>query len=262
MKQNMKTSKQIFTVIFFTLPVFCLFAQPRHFAEVFPACTAEQRNAAFSTEGYLYYGDKSGNLTLMPKTGETLGISKSSLGKSLGFFVEALRIIPRKNIGLVNIFNALEKIRDLKGRTYYSATSKKNLPLFTDAVRVEGPGKINAFLPDPPPAGSVPAIKNMHARLTDVRFGNCYFEITLQSDQRGILYKINNFKALTYGPIPVVKERVMTVLLYIEPVEEGLALYCLAGAEVSDFIAKHVDIPTALNKRMEIFIQWLLDGIK
>jgi len=254
--------KKISGIIFFLVPVFCLFSQPRSFAEVFPTCTAEQRNTGFSTAGYLYYGNRSDNLTLIPKIGETLVISKSSLGKNPGFFVEALRIIPRKNIGLVSIFNALERIRDLKGRTYYSATSKKNLPLFTDSVRIEGPGKLNAFLPDPPPAGSVPSIKNMYVRLTDIRFGNCYFEITLQSDQRGILYKINNFKALTYGPFPVVKERVMTVLLYIEPIEEGLALYCLAGAEVSDFIARYVDIPSALNKRMEIFTGWLLDGIR
>jgi len=76
------------------------------------------------------------------------------------------------------------------------------------------------------------------------------------------MYQITNFKTLTYGPFPVVKERAMTVLIYIEPVEEGLVLYCLAGAEVSDFIAKYVDIPSALNKRMEIFIGWLLDGIR
>jgi len=253
--------KRIAGIIFFLVPVFCLFSQPRRFAELYPAINAEQRSGAFSSEGYLYYGDKSENLTLIPQSGRTLPISKASLGQKPGFFVEALKIVPRKNIGLVNIFNALEKIRDLKGRTYYSSTSKKNLVLFSDAVRVEGPEKINVLLPDPPPAGSVPSIKTMYTRLTDVRFGNCYFDITLQSDQQGIKYTITNFKALTYGPIPVVKERVMTVLIYIEPVEEGLVLYALAGAEVSDFIAKYVDIPSALNKRMEIFIGWLLDGI-
>jgi len=253
--------KRVYSIIFFLAPVFCLFPQPRHFADLYPAISAEQRSSAFSSEGYLYYGDKSENLTLIPQTGKTLPVSKASLGQKPGFFVEALRIVPRKNISLLSIFNALEKIRDLKGRTYYSATSKKNQILFTDAIRVEGPGKINVFLPDPPPAGSVPSIKTMYTRLTDIRFGNCYFDIAFQSDQQGIMYRITNFKTLTYGPIPVVKERVMTVLIYIEPVEEGLMLYCLAGAEVSDFIAKYVDIPSALNKRMEIFIGWLLDGI-
>jgi len=253
--------KRFYLIVFFLAPVFCLFSQVRHFAELYPVISAENRSSAFSSEGYLHYGDKSENLTLIPQTGTTLPVSKTSLGQNPGFFVEALRIVPRKNISLLSIFNALEKIRDLKGRTYYSSTSKKNLVLFSDALRVEGPGKINAFLPDPPPAGSVPSIKTMYTRLTDIRFGHCYFDITLKSDQCGILYQITNFKALTYGPFPVVKEKVMTVLIYIEPVEEGLVIYALAGAEVSDFIAKHVDIPSALNKRMDVFIGWLLDGI-
>ena len=262
MKLNIKTIRQIFTVLLFVMPVFCLFSQPRRLAELYPDISEEQRSRAYSAGGYLYYGAKSENLTLIPQTGKTLPISKSSLGQKPGFFVEALRIVPRKNISLLSIFNALEKIRDLKGRTYYSAGSKKHLPLFTDAVRIEGPGKLNVFLPDPLPALAVPAIKTMYARLTDARFGNCYFDITLRSDQHGIQYRITNFKALTYGPIPVVKEWAMTVMIYIEPVEEGLVLYCLAGSEVSDFIARYVDIPSALNKRMEIFTNWMLDGIR
>jgi len=246
---------------FIIIPVLC-FPQQRHFSELFPAITAEQQKAVFSSERYLYYGSRSENLTLVPKTGETLGISKSSLGKKPGFFVEALQIVPQKNVPLVRIFNALEKIQNLKGKTYYSATSKKNLPLFTDAVRLEGPGKLNSFIPDPPPSGFMPVDKTIYVRVTDIRFGNCYFEISFKNNNQGILYKITNFRALTFGPITVVKEKAMTVLLYIEPIEEGLALYCLAGAEVSDFITKYVDIPTALNKRMEVFIKWLLEGIK
>lgn len=250
------------TMVLVTMPVFCLFSQQRHFSELFPAITAEQQKAAFSSERYLYHGNRSENLTLVPKTGTTLGISKSSLGKNPGFFVEALQIVPQKNIPLLRICNALERIQNLKGKTYYSSVSKKYMPLFTDAVRLEEPGKLNSFIPDPPPLGFMPVEKTMYVRVTDVRFGHCYFEISFKSNQQGILYKITNFKALTFGPITVVKEKAMTVLLYIEPIEEGLALYCLAGAEVSDFITKYVDIPSALNKRMEVFIKWLLEGIK
>jgi len=172
-------------IILVTIPVFCLFPQQRHFSELFPTITAEQQNAVFYSERYLYYGNRSQNLTLMPKTGETLGISKSSLGKNPGFFVEALQIVPKKNVPLLRIFNALERIRNLKGKTYYSSTSKKNLPLFSDSVRLEGADKINLFLPDPPPAGFVPLDKSMYIRLTDIRFGNCYFEVSFKSNQQG-----------------------------------------------------------------------------
>ena len=248
-------------LIIFACPTF-IFPQLRTFSELFPSIGAGQRNAAYSSEGYLYYGKRTENLSLQLQSSPNTGITKSSLGKNPGFFVEALRILPRKNSSLASIYNALKKIRDLKGRTYPSATSKKNVPLFTDATRIEGPEKLKVFLPDPPPAASVPYRETFYVRLTDSRFGHCYYEITLSSDRRGILYKINNFKSVTYGPIPVMKEKTFTALLYIEPIEEGLALYCLAGAEVSDFIAKHVNIPSALNKRMDVFIAWMLDGIR
>jgi hypothetical protein len=239
-----------------------LFSQIRPFTEVFPSASVEQRHAAFSAEGYLYTGHRTENLTLMPRTGERIRVEKSSLGPNPGFFVEALRIVPRKNISLLRIYNALQKIQGLKGKTYYSETSKRHIPLFPDAVRIEGPKNLRSFLPDPPPAQVLPTGEIFYVRLTDTRFGNCYYEISLTVNQQGILYKISNFKNVTYGPIPVMKEKTFTALLYIEPVEEGLALYCLAGAEVSDFIAKFVDIPSALNKRLDVFIAWLLDGIQ
>jgi len=256
-----KILKLIFALMFLACPLL-LFSQIRPLSGLFPAASSEQRNAAFSEKGYLYYGKRAEELTLVPKTGDNTKISKSSLGPNPGFFVEALRIIPRKNISLLSIYNALERISDLKGRVYNSHSDKKNIPLFTDATRIEGPGKLKTFLPDPPPAVLVPYRETFHVRLTDARFGNCFYEISLTSSTQGILYRISNFRNVTYGPISVMKEKTFTALLYVEQVDEGLAVYCLAGAEVSDFIAKHVDIGSALNKRMDVFTAWLLDGIK
>jgi len=249
-------------MLFFFFQVVNVFPQVRTIMQVFPACTAEQRNAALSSEGYLYYGNRKENLTLMPHTSETIKISRSSLGPKPGFFLEYLQILPRKNVSLLHVYNAVQRIQDLKGRLYFSHTSKRYMPVFTDAVRIEGPKKLKSFLPDPPAARIVSSSEIIYARVTDARFGNCYFEITLTSDKQGLLFHITNFKTLTYGPIPVVKERILNVLLYMEPVEEGLAVYCLAGAEVSDFIARFVDIPTALDKRMSVFVEWMLDGTK
>ena len=249
--------------------VFCLslfarpaFSQLRSFTETFPVISVEQKNAALSAEGYLHYGERSGSPTLIPHTGAPIGISKSSLGPNPGFFVEALRVLPRKNISLLSVYNALEKIQGLKGRIYYSASAKRNRPIFTDAVRIEGTKKLNSFLPDPPPAEVMPSMENFYVRVTDVLFGHCYYEILLLTNRQGIMCKITNFKNVTYGPIPVMKEKTFTTIIYIEPVEEGLALYCLAGADVSDFILKRVDVSSALNKRIDVLIQWLLDGIR
>ena len=221
----------------------------------------EQRNTAFSSRGYLYHGKRSENLTLLPNAPDNTRISKSSLGSNPGFFVEALRIIPRKNTPLLSIYNALTKIQGLKGRAYYSEHSKKEIPLFSDATRIESPDKQKVLLPDPLQSYLVPQRETFYIRLTDSRFGNCFYEITITSSSRGILYKITNFKSVTYGPIPVMRARTFTALLYIEPVTEGLAVYCLAGAEVSDFIQRFVNVGSALNKRMDVFTTWMLDGL-
>jgi hypothetical protein len=254
-------SKNILYIIILLLPV-SLGAQLRSFNEAFPNILTEQQDDAFSSGGYLYSGTGQENLTLLPRTGGNISITKSSLGKNPGFFVEALRVVPYRGTTLLRIYNALQQIRGLKGKLYHSAGKDKYVPLFEEALRVEGPQKIRSFLPDPPPASSVPSREIMFVRLTDANFGHCYYEISLYSNQRGILCTIKNFKTVTFGPIPVMRENTFIALLYLEPIEEGMVVYCLAGAEVSNFIAKHVNIPSALNKRMDVITDWILDGLQ
>jgi hypothetical protein len=234
----------------------------RSYTELFPGITAEQRSSALSSAGYLYSGAARENLTLAPRTGGNITITKTAPGRNPGFFVEALRIIPRRQVSLLKIYNALGQIRALKGKLYHSAGKDRYVPLFEDAVRVEGPRQIRSLLPDPPPASRLPIRETMYVRLTDANFGHCYYTISLSTNLRGILCEIVNFKSVTFGPIPVMRENTFTALLYIEPVQEGLVLYCLAGAEVSNFIAKHVNIPSALNKRLDVIVGWMLDGIR
>ncbi|GHV86366.1 hypothetical protein AGMMS50230_19740 [Spirochaetia bacterium] len=259
--RHIRFSVVFFLVICLTIPGVSLFSQSRSVTALFPRSSTEQLGEALLPKGYLYYGTRKESPTLLPETPGTIFISKASLGPNPGFFVEALRIVPRKNINPLSVYQALEKIQGLKGKTYHSVTRNRDIPLFEDAVRIEGPKKTRVFLPDPPPAQTLPPEETMYVRLTDANFGHCYYEISLKTSQEGILCKIINVKSLTFGPIPVMKEKTFTALLYIEPIQEGLAVYCLAGAEVSDFIAKYVDISSALNKRMDVFVSWLLDGI-
>jgi hypothetical protein len=58
------------------------------------------------------------------------------------------------------------------------------------------------------------------------------------------------------------KENTFTALFYVEPVAEGLLVYSAAAAEVSDFVAKQINIPSALRKRLDVIIGWMVDGIR
>jgi hypothetical protein len=49
---------------------------------------------------------------------------------------------------------------------------------------------------------------------------------------------------------------------YMEPLSEGVLLYSVSGADVSDFVAKQVDMPSAVTKRLRVITGWVIDGLK
>jgi hypothetical protein len=72
---------------------------------------------------------------------------------------------------------------------------------------------------------------------------------------------LSNFRSLNYLFIPVIKEENFVAQIYAEPVEEGVLIYSIAGAQVSDFVASKIHMPSAIRKRLEVIIAWVVDGI-
>jgi hypothetical protein len=58
------------------------------------------------------------------------------------------------------------------------------------------------------------------------------------------------------------KEEKFSAILYMEPLTEGMLVYSVAGADASDFIASKIDIPSAISKRLAVFIGWISDDLK
>jgi hypothetical protein len=253
--------KKIIPVFAFFVCGFSLFGQIRSFNGVYPGLGADQREQVFSSGGLNFSGRGSEGLHILPLTSGNPEIASRITVKNPSFIVESLRVIPGKNAGLLSVYNALGKIRNLKGRIYHSATKDKDIPLFEDATRIESPKRTNA-VNDPPPAAVVPFSETFYARLKDTNFGNCYYRIALSSNSRSILCDLGNFKTIYYGFFPVMKENNFTALLYVEPVAEGLLVYSVSAAEVSDFVAGKIDIPSALKKRLDVIIDWMIDGIR
>jgi hypothetical protein len=240
---------------------FSLFGQLRSFSGVYPELSAEQREKALSPDGLNRSGRGSEGLGILPLTSGNPEIASRITGKNPSFIVESLRVIPGKKAGLLSVYNAIGKVRGLKGRVYHSSTRDKDIPLFEDATRIESSKRMNA-VNDPPPAAAVPAAETFYARLKDANFGNCYYRIGLSSNSRSILCDLGNFKTIYYGIFPVMKENNFTALLYVEPVAEGLLVYSVAAAEVSGFVAGQIDMPSALRKRLDVIIGWMIDGIR
>jgi hypothetical protein len=49
--------------------------------------------------------------------------------------------------------------------------------------------------------------------------------------------------------------------LYIELLNEGVLLYSIAGADISDFLATRIHIDSAITKRLDVFTAWAAEGM-
>ena len=259
-------AKNIPIAVFFCLVCFLsppkAFADPpRSFDSIFPRMGESQKREVFSEGGYIQSYGKNEPLQIVPVPGSGITILDDLLKKKPTYLAESLVVVPYagRQLTKLDAYNALGKIRDLKGRQYRSY-SKGAVPLFEDATRIESPGKNNP-IPDPPPARTLPSSETVYIRLKDANFGNSFYKGTISATPYGLTYTLTNFKNLTYLVMTVMKEEKFTAILYMEPLAEGMMIYSLAGADASDFIAGKVHIPTAISKRLEVFVAWICDWL-
>jgi hypothetical protein len=239
------------------------FSQSRSFNDIFPGIAPAVRQAVFSNEGYSKSAENAARSSLVGSSGGIdPQIIDSVFVKKPGFLVESIKVIPDAagNYSLLDVYNALGNIRGLKGQLYHSSTRNEKIPLFEEVTRIESPKK-NTPVADPPPAARIPASETIYMRLKDANFGNSFYRGDIALFQRGLRYNLTNNKNITYYFITVIKEERFTVQLYFEIISEGILIYSLAGADVSDFVSSRIDMPSAINKRLAVIISWAAEGI-
>jgi hypothetical protein len=241
------------------LPLSFLAAQKRSITDIYPGLDGEQLSQVFSEEGLLMHSERSSPLTLYPQ-GLDQRFAEILSGHNPLFTVETLMLIPNSKDNL-DIYNALNDIRALKGRLYHSATRNEDIPLFEEAVRIESQKNTNPVADPPHDAAAVPLHETVYIRLKDANFGNSYYRADMYLEDRGILYSLVNFKNLNFLFIPVIKEEKFLAQFYFEPVHEGIMIYGFAGADVAGLIANRIDIPSAVRKRVKVIIDWVKDGL-
>jgi hypothetical protein len=237
--------------------------EKRSFNEIFPGIAPAVRQAVFSNEGYSKSAETVSRSSLVASgSGIDLQIIDSVFAKKPGFLVEAIKVVPDAagRYSLLDVYNAIGNIRGLKGRPYYSFTRNEKVPLFEDVTRIAGPGK-NTPVADPPAASQIPPSETIYMRLKDANFGNSYYRGDIALFQRGLRYSLTNNKNISYFLITVIKEEKFTVQLYFEAISEGILIYSLAGADVSNFVSSRVDMSSAISKRLAVIMSWAAEGI-
>jgi hypothetical protein len=254
--------KQALFLALLCLAAGSLFGQRRSFDDLFPGLDPEQKRQAFS--GILTETtDQDFHLRMSP-AGEP--------GRKIAGFVltdirpacliEFLTVVPYLDapLELLDLYNAVGGIRNLSGRLYHSATRDQEVPLFENATRIQGP-RNSTILPDPENSAVLPAEERVYIRLRDVNFGNSYYQGDISFLSGALLYGLTNFRSLSYGIIPVIKEGNFIAQIYAEPIAEGILVYSAATAEVGGFVSEMVSVSSAIRKRIEVILGWLVDAV-
>ena len=237
--------------------------EKRSFDDIFPGLPSAIRNASFSSNGY-YNSVNAVSRQNIRSFGSSIdtAIIEAVFLKQPKFLIESILVIPdtSNRYSLLDIYNALGKVRGLKGKRYHSYTRNEYVPLFEDVTRIVSPQR-NTAIPDPAPATAIPPSETIYMRLKDVNFGNTYYRGNVTLAQHGLRYSLSNNKNITYLFIPVIKEEKFSVQLYFEPIVEGVLIYALAGADISDFMSSRVNMASAISKRLAVIISWVVEGI-
>jgi len=255
--------------ILLTLFVICTvsgFSQTRSFDDIFPQISPDIRSEIFSENGYVKSSKKSKGFVLLGnQQGTRLDSSIVSivLQRNPGYIVESISIFPASagSISLLNIYNALGNVRDLGGRLYDSHSRGESVPLFEEASRITSERQTNP-IPDPPPVNILPRSDTVFLRLKDVNFGNTFYRADMVLVQHGLRYTMSNFRNMTYLMVPVIREGRFIAQLYFEPIQEGILIYSIAGADISDFFANRIHVESAISKRLAVITEWTVDGIR
>jgi hypothetical protein len=256
----LKKTVLVFGTLLFLFPAW---GQARPFDDIFPYLDRDKKEQVFSEGGVIRSFRSGGSWEFNPSPSSGIDLQSRIMRKGPAYIVESLTVVPYSGrpLGILDAYNVLGKVRDLKGRLYHSATRNADIPLFEDATRLESSRRTGA-IPDPPAASTLPSPETVYIRLKDVNFGNSYYRADISSDSYGLLYSLTNFKSITYLFFSVMKEEKFNALMYLEPLEEGMLVYSVAGTDVSDFVASKIDISSAVGKRLAVFIDWVAGGIR
>jgi hypothetical protein len=257
--------KKIVYLLLFLFFVNNIFAQLRTFNDVFPNLNQDIKTTAFKESGYVKSSQRTNGFVIIGNGQNSKmdpQIVNNVLRKNPGFLVESILVIRvNPDVSLLDIYNALGNIGDLRGRVYNSATRKQSVVLFEEANRIVSDRQITE-IPDPPPAKTLPNNETVFIKLKDINFGNTYYRAEMALIQNGLRYTLTNFRKMSYLFFPIIKEDKFIAQLYFEPIQEGVLIYGIAGADISDFIASKIDIDSAISKRLNVIISWGTDGIK
>jgi len=243
--------------LIFEVPTF----EIRSLDVIFPNFSRRQRRMAMSQEGLKTYFLKDESPMLIPNPDLGIDLLGSVMKKNPSHLIEALVVVPynEKELDLLDIYNALGRIEKIK--EYPSSFNDNDFYVFTESTRIES-ARNRKTIPDPLPAVTLPFSETMYIRLKEINFGNLFIRTDISISMYGITYSMTNFTDVRYFFLPIMKAERFITIIYLEPVKEGILIYSMTGFYLPGFIADRVNLTPNINRRIEIFINWITDGLR
>jgi hypothetical protein len=233
----------------------------RSFDTIFPNFSRLQRLVAMSDRGIRHSFVKDEPASLIPNPDLGIDLVGSVMKKNPSHLIEALVLVPYngKEFDLLDIYNALGRIEKIKD--YPAVVNSNALYIFTESARIESPRRRRA-IPDPVPAVTLPFSQTMYLCLKEINFGNLFIRTDISISMYGITYSMTNFTDVRYFLVPMMKAERFNTIIYLEPVREGILIYSITGFYLPGFIADRVNLTPNINRRIDIFINWITDGLR
>jgi hypothetical protein len=108
----------------------------------------------------------------------------------------------------------------------------------------------------------LPYSETMYLRLKDKYYGNLYIRGDVSMSLYGITYSMTNFTDVRYFLIPIIRAERISIIIYLEPVKEGVLIYSMSGIYLPGFIASRVNLTPNINIRISVLLKWITDGLR
>ncbi|MCL2805100.1 MAG: hypothetical protein FWD26_04095 [Treponema sp.] len=249
---------------FFEAPPLVIESAPflgtRSFEDLFPNLTRAQRTAARSEKGLRFSFEKVGSPMLVPNPASGIDLLKSVMAKRPSHIVEALVLVPYsgRELDMLDVYNALGRIGNLKDHSV--PLNGRNFTVFPETTRLES-ARNRRDIPDPLPANDLPFSETMFLRFKDATIGDIFIRGDMSISMYGLTYSMTNFRDVRYSIIPIMRAERVSIIIYVEPVKEGMLIYSLSGFYLPGIIANSANLSPSIDRRISVLLNWIKDGL-
>jgi hypothetical protein len=216
---------------------------------------------AFSSGGLKNFYEKDGSPALTPHPDSGIDLLSSVMSKNPSHIIEAMVVVPynKTELEMLDIYNALGKIRNIQNHTV--TINGKDTIILEETTRMESAKSRKSIL-DPPPVNILPYSETMYLRFKDAYYGNLYIRGDVSMGLYGIIYSMTNFTDVRYFLIPIIRAERLSIIIYLEPIKEGVLVYSVSGLYLPGFIADRINLTPSINRRITVLLSWIVDSLR